>query len=64
MRQKKLRKQKKNPLKKIVGIHGFRHSLVTHLLKKSIDIKYIRYLLGHSDIRTTDMYLHANKETP
>ena len=50
-------------INKDVGIHSLRHSFATHLLEKGIDIKYIKDLLGHFDIRTTERYLHVKKET-
>ncbi|MGN6401673.1 MAG: tyrosine-type recombinase/integrase [Flavisolibacter sp.] len=38
-------------IKKDVGIHSLRHNFPTHLLEKDNDIKYIKNLLGHFDIR-------------
>lgn len=49
-------------VKKSVGIHSLRHSFATHLLDKGTDIKYIKDLLGHFDIRTTERYLHVSKK--
>jgi integrase/recombinase XerD len=49
-------------IKKEVGIHSLRHSFATHLLDKGTDIKYIKDLLGHFDIRTTERYLHVSKK--
>ena len=50
-------------INKDVGIHSLRHSFATHLLEKGIDIRYIKDLLGHLSIKTTEKYLHVKKET-
>ncbi len=50
-------------IKKEVSFHSLRHSFATHLLEKGVDIKYIKDLLGHFDIKTTERYLHVKKET-
>ena len=47
---------KKAKINKAVGIHGLRHSYATHLLESGTDLYFIQKLLGHKDIRTTELY--------
>ena len=47
---------RKAKINKSVGIHGLRHSYATHLLECGTDMIFIQKLLGHRDIKTTEIY--------
>lgn len=60
--QRALIKVKKHlKITKDIKSHTFRHCYATHLLDAGVNIRTVQRYLGHSDIRTTCMYLHVTK---
>jgi len=48
--------------KKEITMHSLRHSIATHLIQQGIPVEQVRQFLGHSQLETTQVYIHISKQ--
>lgn len=46
----------------VISPHSFRHSKAMHLLQAGVNLVYIRDILGHADLKTTEIYARIDSE--
>jgi site-specific recombinase XerD len=51
---------KRSGIKKEVNLHILRHCFASHALEEGMNLKTLQYLLGHSSVITTMVYLHVS----
>jgi hypothetical protein len=54
---------RRSGIRKRATYHTFRHSFATEALRGGCDIRKLRHVIGHKDVRTTTICLHVVEQT-
>jgi len=58
--QKAVKRAARNAgINKRTTVHTLRHSFATHMLENGVNIRALQKLLGHADVKTTEIYTHV-----
>ena len=57
------RLRKKLNINQSISPHKWRHTFATHFVKKNGNMEVLRQIMGHTSLKTTQKYLHIDKET-
>ena len=53
---------RKSGIPKRISCHTLRHSFATHLLENGVNIRMVQELMGHADVKTTEIYTHVMRK--
>ena len=53
---------RKSAIPKRISCHTLRHSFATHLLENGVNVRMVQELMGHTDVKTTEIYTHVMRK--